>query len=67
MPRYEDACPWCGTYMELNPVEATYCRACFHRADLPRSCCDCASCLARERRGPIDGEPPAPPTAREGL
>lgn len=60
---FEDRCPWCANHVLIRPGEATYCPTpgCSHRADLPRSCCDCALC-GRTPPGYV-GSPPAPPPA----
>lgn len=40
------SCSWCH---ELNPVGQKKCDNCDHRADLPRSLCDCRRCRNRIR------------------
>jgi hypothetical protein len=37
----QSSCAWCHT---MNPLNATWCSQCHHRAHWPPAHCDCASC-----------------------
>ena len=39
-------CPWCHATVDAGPCRPAFCPDCGHRADVPRSCCDCARCSA---------------------
>lgn len=45
MNRVASTCSWCHTSNDLVPGVKNICRHCHHRADLPRSDCDCFECL----------------------
>lgn len=40
------SCSWCHAMNERTTGEVVYCCECGHRADLPRSECDCPRCTA---------------------
>lgn len=45
------SCSWCHEFNEVGEAP-TLCRACGHRADLPRMECNCPTCLNQSfRRG----------------
>lgn len=53
-------CSWCHHVNELSlrEFDPVFCTNCGHRADLPRTECNCANCTKRERRlyGPRNSE-----------
>ena len=56
------SCSWCHT---SNPAGKKFCRACGHRAALPRLACDCPQC--RPQVTPSTEEGPSAPPGKEEL
>lgn len=45
-PERKQTCSWCGVFNVVAWGRNNWCGSCGHRADVPRSACDCAKCLA---------------------
>jgi hypothetical protein len=44
------SCGWCYTPNKVEPGQKAYCWNCFHRVDVLRADCDCASCVEMQAR-----------------
>lgn len=47
------SCSWCHT---MNDAAAEYCQTCGHRADRPRTQCDCSQCVPALHEAPVEEE-----------
>ncbi len=70
-PERRQSCSWCHVSNVVRWGRKNYCGSCGHRADLPRSACDCQSCEdLRLAAGAVQVsmQPPAPmPVAADEL